>query len=180
MMIDTLGGGVLLACALAFGWLTLLRPDHPGTEIAALTQTITASTSDLASLRAAQDRLSNLVVARKEELASRGQLPDETPVEHDLQMLSALAVANDIEVLRIAPITPRHYPGLLELRYTFETTGRFPDVVAFFESIENADSWADVGFFKIERSRGGGHAGNDMCSVAMSLSLFSSEPTTEP
>ena len=64
MMIDTLGGGVLLACALTFGWLTLLRSDHPGTEIAALTKTITASTRDLASIPAAQERLSNLVRSR--------------------------------------------------------------------------------------------------------------------
>jgi hypothetical protein len=176
LAIDALGGAALAACAFAFCWLTLVRGDEVAAEIADLTRIVQSAELDLAGFRSVRDRQRVLLEDRSATLISSGQLPEQPPVERYFQVLSMLAARHELRVRSHYPLSPRQYPGLLELRYAYELSGTLPDIVRFFRDVEQTEFWADISFVKISREPGAPPVGTALRAASLTISLFSALP----
>lgn len=180
LVIDVAGGSILTVCALASVWLIAVRPDGAKGEIAEYTRLIQAAEEDLSSLQAGCDRQRRILASKRAELAEHGRLPDQTPVEEYSRMLSELAARHRLRVISQKPLSSRQYPGLLEQRFAYEVTGSLAELVHFFEAIEHAEFWADIGYLKIQSSRSvPGQTPTDRVAT-LTLSLFSALPKNGP
>lgn len=168
LVIDAAGGAVVAVCVLVSVWHTAFRPDGAKSEIAGFARVIKTAQKDLAGLRTACDRQRAVLAERNAELAESGHLPEQTPVEEYFRTLSDLAARHQLRVVRQNPLSSRRYPGLLELRFAYEMTGSMPDLVRFFEAIENTDFWADISYLKVESGQM-----PDNRVANLTLSLFS-------
>lgn len=170
LMVDLIGGTIVLSCLGGTVWLTMLRQDHTAAELAQLKRDISVARRALAALRAERDRERVVLRERKRELAENGALPERAPVEQYFQTLSSIARRHHLQVLRQNPLPSQTYPGLLERRYAYEVSGQTPDIERFLLEIEQTDFWADVGFLKIQASGPTGDAwGNRMASLTISV-----------
>jgi len=176
MMIDCLGGSTLAACALGFAWLTFLRETGPTATIAELQQTAAAAARDLSGLSGMRDQQRSVVAARRQELADRGRLPDQAPIEAYFQTLAALAAEHHLQIRRHHPLAPRVYPGLLEQRFAYEVTGRVPDLTGFLAAVEHTVYWADVSYLKIDRGDEVKRGLADQRVAQLTFSLFAALP----
>ena len=176
LVIDFLGACAVGACVFAFGWLAMVRGDDVSVEITDLTRVVQAAKQDLATTRSVRDRRRILLTNRRAELASSGRLPDQAPVERYFERLSTLAALHQLRVRSHRPLSPRHYPGLLELRYAYDLSGAVPDITRFLRAVEETEFWADIGFIKLERRPGSPLAGPTECVASLTFSLFSALP----
>ena len=171
---DIAGGSLLAAVLFGVVWLTCLRDDSAQDELDALTGNIRATQQELATLRAVLDRERESLAAREVELKDTGQLPDRAPTERDLQTLSALAKQHRLQVVRVEPLPSQEYPGLLEMRYSFEAIGTMPDLVRLLKAIEDAQFWADVSYFSVVHKASLPEETSNELVAVLTISLFSS------
>ena len=157
LAIDITGGFIVAACAASIVWLTVLREDRAPAMIRELSKNTTATRNEIAKAKTQRDEQQALLTTRRGELANRGQLPEQSPVEAYFQTLARLAAQNRLQVRGQGPLSPRTYPGMLEQRFSYEVAGSLPDLARFLSAIESSDAWADVSFFKIETVRGAGY-----------------------
>lgn len=122
-------------------------------RIGDLTTDIAAVKNELNTLRGSLEEQKKLDVQLRVELSASGRLPDQSPQEVHLQILSNLAAQNYLTVTRQLPLAPREYPGLLEQRFAFEVTGSAADLGRFFHAVETSSSWTDVSFLKLDRGK---------------------------
>lgn len=176
LAVDLLGGSALALCVLAFGWLTMFRGDDVSANNADLTRAIQTAKQDLAGDRGVLDRQRVILADRRAELASGGRLPDHAPIERYFQTLSSLAAQHRLRVRSHHPVSPRHYSGLLELRYAYELSGSMPDITRFFRSVEGTEFWADISFLKLEQGPGLPREGSSRRIASLTISLFSALP----
>ncbi len=176
LAIDLLGACALGVCVLAFGWLTVLRGDDVSANNADLTGAIQTAKRDLARYRSVRDRQRVILADRRAELASGGRLPDQAPIERYFQTLSTLAAQHRLRVRSHHPVSPRHYSGLLELRYAYELSGSMPDITRFFRSVEGTEFWADISFLKLDQGPGPPREGSSRRVASLTVSLFSALP----
>lgn len=176
LLIDVVGGGVVAACVMASGWLALVRADRTRAEVTEMTKLVRVARQDLAALRQARTQQQSRLAQGTAELAERGQLPDQTPVEDYFQTLSELAGRHHLRMLRNSPAAPRRYPGLLEQRYTCAVTGSMPDLARFFRAIEGTNFWADISYFQITSGSGPELEGPSARNAELTISLFSAPP----
>lgn len=176
LAIDFVGGCAVAGCVFAFGWLTMIRGDDVSVQIADLTRTVQTAKQELAVLRVVRDRRRVQLAHRRAELASRPRLPDHTPVEQYFQTLSVLAGQHRLRVRSHHPVSPRRYPGLLELRYAYELSGTMPDIIRFFRAVEETEFWADISFVKIQQGSGPPGGGSPQRVASLTISMFSALP----
>jgi hypothetical protein len=173
LLIDLIGGGLALACVGGFVWFTTLRPDQTAREVDRLNGLIRSAQRELSVMRVDRDRERSLLRARLAQLEESGDLPMETPVEEYFRSLSAMAKEYGLRVIRHNPLGHRTYPGLLERRYAYEITGATTDIMRFFQALERADFWADIGYLKITGTAAGAR-GERVASLT--ISVFSALP----
>jgi Tfp pilus assembly protein PilO len=173
LLLDAVGAGVLTVAFFTACWLTFFHNQHAVAEEADLTHLLASATQDLATIRSALDRQHATLKERQAELAGRGQLPAQIPIEEYFQALSSLAVAHQLRVVRQNPLASRTYPGLLEQRYAYEVIGTMPDLARFFKAIENAEFWADISYLKIEGGQRKSGEPTDERVASLTISLFS-------
>lgn len=171
---DLLGGGLTLAFLGGFVWFTMLRPDQTARDVDRLTNLIRSTKRELGAMRIERDREQTLLRARLAQLEESGDLPMETPVEEYFKTLSSMAKEYRLRVIRHNPLPHRIYPGLLERRFAYEVTGATPDIMFFFQALEQADFWADIGYLKITGKPGGDGRGERVASIT--ISVFSAIP----
>lgn len=175
-VIDVLGGCTVAACLCSFVWLTAVRNERTRGDLDALTQQLQRSLHDTVALQAARGKQQALLVGYKTDLATTGQLPAAAPTEDYFAKLSGFAERFRLRVVRVQPLSPRRYPGLLEQRYTYDVTGDTPDLIHFLQEIEETSFWADVSFLKIEAGKGPDSGGADPRAASLTISLFSALP----
>lgn len=123
-----------------------------------------------ASLRSELARAANL----ESQLAERGALPSQTPVEEDLRAVTQLARQNDVELMEVQPDPARkEYTGITELRYTVRGRGPFDRLLGLLTDFERAGIWADVTQLKIISPAAGAN-GDDRRVIELAVSLFAS------
>ena len=176
LTIDVLGAVVVAASLFGVFWLTEVRGRSAEDEIASLTRTIGAVRRDLSILQAERDRQKAILRRHAADLADRGRLPEQTPVEEYFQSLSKLADRNRVLVARQNPLSPRSYPGVLETRYAYEVRGSMPDLAQFLKGIEEADFWADVSYLRILEGQGGQNRPGAERVALLTISVFSALP----
>jgi hypothetical protein len=174
LWIDVLGTLTTVSLAALAAWLTFFAGTGPRGEIAVLREKITGAERRMAGLRVELTAERDLVAARSKELEATGQLPQDPVIEEDLQALADLAQRNSVSVLRVAPLTRKEYPGLLEIRYAVDAAGTLPDITRFLRSIELAPFWADVSHMKIESQALPNGEGTPRRLAQLTLSLFAS------
>ncbi len=179
LAIDFVGACAVSACIFTFGWLTVIRGDEVSARIDDLTQTVQTAKQELVALRGTRDRRRIVLGDRRAELASGGRLPDHAPIERYFQTLSALAIQHRLRVRRHHPVSPRHYPGLLELRYAYELSGAMPDITRFLRAVEGTEFWADISFLKVEQGPGPPRGESTQRIASLTISLFSALPVEE-
>lgn len=180
MMIDAAGGALVLGLLLTAGWLAFLRDEGGLAEIDRLRIDISASKSRLLDLNTRlaeqEQRVRNLHV----EAETTGRLPEQIPIEEDLNSIDALARSFDVAVTRLLPIASVEYAGLKEQRYSLEAGGTTLNLLAFLRAIEDADFWADVGYLKIESAPTvRGQEPTDQRVVSLVISMFLAAPAAE-
>ena len=180
LLIDLVGGSVVAACVLASGWLVLVQTERTRAEVNGMAKLARVARQDLAALHRGHAQQQSRLAQGRAELAERGQLPDQTPVEEYFQTLSELAGRHHLRMLRNNPVDPRQYPGLLEQRYTCAVTGTMPDFVRFFRAIEDTGFWADISYFQISSGSGPELEGSNVRSAELTISLFSALPVETP
>lgn len=176
LIIDAVGGTFLVACAVAFIYLTVVRHDRITQRTDQLTQTIHNARIDLANLRLARDEQATVLTARRQELEETGRLPEESPTERYFQTLSTLAAGHELRVLRQHPLASKAYPGLLEKRFAYEVAGELPDIIRFLGAVESTDFWADVGYLRLSSKAAGGGAMGTQRLAGLTISMFSALP----
>lgn len=174
VLVDVVGGALVVAGVSTFVWLTFLRDHSAACEIDALTHSVSAMRRDVALLRGTLDAKRSELAERQKHLADEGHLPQRTPVEQDLRTLSELARRHQVRVVRVLPLPAQEYPGLLELRYALEASGSMPSLMHFFKAIEDADLWADIGYLQVKAGRSPGLQETPERSALLTVSLFSS------
>ncbi|MEK6674336.1 MAG: type 4a pilus biogenesis protein PilO [Planctomycetota bacterium] len=179
-VIDSLGVGLVLTCAILFFWSAFMGGRDSSLSIERLQRDVVEIRQDGSRLRALRDDLRKALQTHQIELAAEGNLPREAPVDEYLHELAQLATRHAVEVRSQSPLPPRTYPGLVEHRHAYEVSGRFVDLVRWMRSVEALDRWADVGYWTISASNNT-HANEPWVRNArFSISLFSapSEPAT--
>lgn len=171
-VVDAVGGMIVAACALGFVWTALLEKNPVRTEIAQLRQALSRARDEHHEWQAELERQEARLVDYRTQRARVGRLPAEVPIEAYFQQLSQLATRHNLHVLRQQPLASRTYPGLLEERYAYEVTGSLVDLVAFFESIEQAEFWADMSYLRLEQGAAGSSADSSDRIATLTLSLF--------
>ena len=181
VLVDLIGGALVLTCAAAFVWFTFLREDGADSEIESLTQAVTAMRQDLAEVNAELDAGRARLGTKKTELAAEGQLPERGPVDEDLRVLTELARRHQVEIVRMTELPSRRYPGLLELRYTLDARAPLSNLMDLFRALEQADIWADISYLKVVAGNAPGQVQQAERLAQLTVSLFSSaEPTQTP
>ena len=179
VLVDLIGGALVLTCAVAFVWLTFLREDGADREIDSLTDAITSMRQDLAVLNAELDGGRSRLEAKQASLAEEGQLPPRGPVDEDLRVLSELARRHQVEIVRMTELPSRTYPGLLELRYTLEARASLANLMRLFQALEQADIWADISYLKVVAGRTPSRVQQPERLAQLTVSLFSSAEAPE-
>lgn len=180
LVVDAVGGALVTLCAAGFLWLTVVREGGPAAAASELHVVLDSLHRDGRGLAAARDRQKLTVADRREELSHRDFLPAESSIESYFETLAALADRHRLQVRRQNPIGHRVYPGLLEQRFAYEVSGRFPDLAKFLKDIETTESWADVSYLRIEPDAASSSEKFPERAALLTLSLFSAIPTTQP
>lgn len=181
VLVDSIGGALVLTCAVTFVWLTFLREDGADSEIESLTQAVTAMRKDLAEVNAEFDAGRAELETKNTDLAAEGQLPGRGPVDEDLKVLSELARRHQVKIVRMTELPSRRYPGLLELRYTLDARTPLSNLMDFFRALEEADIWADISYLKVVAGNAPGQVQQPERLAQLTVSLFSAaEPTETP
>lgn len=175
-IVDLTAAAVCAAALLGSAWLGLVRGDRMRGHLAELRESIADSRRDLSSIESARDRQKQLLREKQKELADRGHLPEQTPVEEYFQAMSSLAQRAGLSVVRHQPMLPRSYPGLLERRYAYEISGTFASLMQFLRGVEESPYWADVSYLRVEPSDAAG-ANRSRRSAMLTMSLFSAGPS---
>lgn len=106
------------------------------------------------------------------QLASRGALPDQTPVEENLRAVTQLARQNDVELIELQPDPARkEYAGITELRYSVRGRGVFIRLLGMLADFERSGIWADVTQLKMISPAAGPDA-DDRRVMELAVSLF--------
>lgn len=149
-MIDLAGAllaSVILACG---GYFGLVRTQSVSDNI----NRLTASTRNLrvqsAEMQAQLHQAQTAADTSRTELSQRGRLPQQTPVERDLQTLTQYARTNRLTIAEVRPLGTVRYPGVIELRYVLRVSGTFDALVGFFTAFESSPFWADLTHMKID------------------------------
>ncbi len=156
-----------------FVWLAFARGDRAGADVKVLDRVIRTGQRDVAKLNATLEAEQVRILSYQDEMSAQGQLPLQAPIEQDLRALSTLAQDNQLEVVRVAPLASREYPGLHELRYAFDVKGAMPDMLGFFKAVEDAPFWADISYLSISRPRSGSEKSGGALFGNLTMSLFS-------
>jgi hypothetical protein len=112
-----------------------------------------------------------------DDIARRGALPQRSPVEDDLRDIALIARDSHVELVQVSPLASEQYPGLVELRYTVQTRGRFDGLLGFLRAFERSTLWADITSLEIG---GGGRetsADEQAQNASLVLSLFAAQGT---
>jgi len=173
--IDLAGSAMVVAVLGTVTWYVVSVMPRASRQEEAVLRTEQATRAQLAqssvALEGSQEKLAKL----QSHLEKEGQLPNRTPIDEFQTKLALLARQNDIEITRYLPLSAQDYPGLLETRVTYDSTGTTPDVIRFLRAIEAEKTfWADVAYFSIE-PKGQVERGNPVeSSLSFVISLFSS------
>ncbi|MFQ5591846.1 MAG: hypothetical protein ACE5HE_11835 [Phycisphaerae bacterium] len=176
LAVDFIGGGAVGASLLAAIWIALIRGETVSTEITGLTRTIQAAERNVTRCQGVRDRQHALLNSRHQELMTMGQLPEQPPVEEYFETLSAIATEHSLRVRSHLPLSPRRYPGLLELRYVYELSGTIPNITRFLRAVEQTDFWADVSYLNISQGNSQSTDETTQRVAALTISLFAAMP----
>lgn len=167
--------GALFTCGLltTVAWYAFLKPETATSRMRQLTDEAEQSRADLGRLQMALDRQAASNHKLKGLAAQKGRLPTKSPVEHDLRTITALAEANNVSFVLVAPTSKVRYPGVLELRYRVNTTGTYPDNLRFLAAFEQCSLWADVTHMRVRRSVADVNELEPICKSELTLSFFS-------
>lgn len=180
LLIDLIGASLFCAGLFGCAYFTFGGGESAARTMRELTQEVSASGRNLATLRAAKDRQATALAASQRQLESGRQLPASIPLEEYLQALSRLADEYGLKIVRHNPLNARVYPGLLEQRFAYEVTGTLPDIAAFFKSVESAESWIDIGYLRIESPAEPDAVMVEQRRATLTLSLFSAPQIVPP
>ncbi len=149
LLIDLVGTLVVSAIVGGVGWYAFIKPDTASSQMFALTEEVSQLQNEQLQL---QGMLDVRTARRQELLASAeglGRLPDESPIDQDLNKIVALANRNHVKILEVAPVSTIRYPNILELRYRIKTEGSFRDHVGFLQSYEACSFWSDMAYLSV-------------------------------
>lgn len=177
--IDLAGGTVVGVCALVSVWLLFLRDDGAGATLRELNRTVASLETDFSRLAALRDEQRTAIALERGRLASRGQPPQQPPLEEYFQHLAQLAGQMGVELRSQAPLPPRHYATLSEYRFVCEISGSLPAIARLLHAVEHTDFWADVSYFKIDASRGAGAVDSESRMAQITFSLYTA-PVAAP
>ncbi len=165
-------GGALTLLLLALGAWSAWPQRSPGDQHPQnLTAALASAKNDLATLRSSLEQQKALQARYQSDLNAAGAMPDQSPQETHLQLLSGLAAQNHLSVVRQLPLSPREYPGLLEQRFAYEVTGTMPDLARFFKAVESSTSWTDISYVKVDQGKGVDNTGQR--NALLTFSAFS-------
>ena len=149
VMIHVGGTLVTLAVVVGVGWYAFADPETASGQLRQLSGEVKALNQDLSRLHRALDvqteRQRNLVESAKE----LGRLPSKSPIDRDLRTITALASANGVKLLEVAPTSTVRYPNVLELRYRVKAEGSYGDQLGFLSDFEQCTFWADVTYLRM-------------------------------
>jgi hypothetical protein len=134
--------------------------------------------NDLADLQTATGAQQGLAARYQAELAAAGAMPDQTPPETHLRILSGLAAENHLSVVRQFPLVARAYPGIMEQRFAYEVTGTMSDLARFFKAVELSPGWADISHLKVEQGIGADTTTDR--NAVLTFSVFSVSKESQP
>jgi len=174
LAIDLATAAVLIVCAGVTVWMVGFRENRADVEFRDLTQQIDQMRRDISIIDGAIDANRLSIAQRRVEINALGKLPDRTPVERDLRTLVELASTRGVSVLRVTPLPSRAYPGLLEVRYSLETSATLANLMNFLKAVEDDPLWADVGYVRLERAKDDRAAREGDRMAVLTVSLFSS------
>lgn len=172
-IIDLAGATLAVSCLIGSGWVFFVRIEQTHERIKAFSEHVQATQREARTLRTSLGDLRARIVQTHAALEDSGQLPAKAPVEEYFRSLSNLAAKLDLQVMRNSPHGERHYPGLMEERYSFDVAGTTDAVMRFLQGIERSEYWADVGYLKISSGAVGITPKPALRSANLILSLFS-------
>jgi len=106
--------------------------------------------------------------ARSSDFEEGDLLPEKTPVEADLRVISDLARRNHLQLTEFTPLGTTRYPGVCERQYRFKAGGTFAWHVGFLRDFRRSASWADITFVKL-LSPDPQTLGDKACELVVSL-----------
>jgi hypothetical protein len=171
---DVIGAAATLAVAGIGFWSGLVHLPQVAGRQADLDLRLDRAQKSLSAAEADAEREMARAEDLESQLASRGALPHETPVEENLRTVTQLARQNDVELMEVQPDPARKdYSGITELRYTVRSRGLFASLVDMLADFEQAGIWADVTQLKMTSATAGAD-GDDRRVMELAVSLFAS------
>ncbi len=180
---DLLGAGITALIVAVAGWCGF---SHLPATAAVLIESRAALADAKTQLNSAEHALRQQQAtqdALRADIASRGALPERSPVETDLRTIVRLAREHELELIEVAPINGKSYPGIAELRYAVRARGTYSGLLGFLNTFEQSPFWADVTSLEISAPRVA-EADQGQRTASLTVSLFASqappEDQTEP
>jgi len=165
-----LAGAALTAAILACGgYFGVLRSDAVADEFRQLTHSTRNLRVQLAETQALLTEAQSVADTSRAELAQRGRLPQQTPLERDLQTLTQFARENLLNIAEVRPLGPVQYPGVIELRYVLRVSGTFDSLLGFLAAFESSPFWADLTHLKIDAATAGGETPERRAELTVSF-----------
>ncbi len=174
LIIINVGGAlVTLTIVAAVGWYAFADPDTASSRLRQLAGEVKQLNDDLMRLHAALDVQTAQQRKLLEAAEALGRLPSKSPIDRDLKQITALAGANGVKLLEVAPTSTVRYPNVLELRYRVKAEGTYQNQLRFLEDFEQCSFWADVTYLRMaQRSKVQG--GSDTMRLSeLTVSFFS-------
>ncbi len=175
--LDLLGGALVATCLFAAGWVTFFGAAETMARVTELSGMVQEARQAVSGFRTVRDRQQAELTVRRQALTQRGQIPARPPIDDYFSALSVMAAQHRLRITRHLPLSSRHYPGLLEQRFTYDVTGAMSDLIRFFKAIEDSLYWADISYLKIERGPGTDQAAARNRIAQLTISLFSAPPS---
>jgi hypothetical protein len=171
---DVIGAAVTCAAAALGIWSAFFHVQISSNRLQGARDQVSKSTAQLAEVELALRQTQTERARLAADIAERGALPQNSPIEEDLRNITQLARGSGVELVNVAPMPAQKYPGLLEQRYTMQTRSDFPGLVSFLHQFETLPLWADVSGITIgDQARNTGEM--PMRTSSLVVSFFASQ-----
>lgn len=168
-------GGALatLAVVVSVAWYAFADPETASGQLHQLSREVKELNEDLMRLHAVLDQQSNRQRKLLEAAQRLGRLPSKSPIDRDLKKISALASANGVKLLEVAPTSTVRYPNVLELRYRVKAEGVYADQLGFLADFERSAFWADVTYLRLAQRTKDQDGSDPIRQSEITVSFFS-------
>lgn len=172
--VDGIGGTVVMLGICVAAWFGPLKADSAAEALEGITNTQHEMQAEHSRLQKAIQVNMDQWRALKEQARREGNLDDQLPVQDRLRTIREMAARHGWHDLQIMPVQWRSAVDVAEQTFSISGRAEYYELISFFKSFEQSETWADISHLSIEPVRDPSSHGEMECRVALTLNFYSS------